>query len=272
MNIAPYVKSAKLKPSEKVGGVDTYVITYPIKTGRKGVTRTETLWIGKSDFLIRQIKTSSQITASAMGPGPKGMKKPTGSLVITQKTVMDMVQPDSPVAEKTFKFSPPPGAKDAATIKPPKQSSSQQLPPPPNVTGKKAPDFNIPSTEGKNISLSNYRGKNVLLVFWAMASPQSKQALPEIQKLNKSLKSDSVVLSINLDANNETVNKFTKEHSISFPVMVSPQKTFNAAMSYGLRELPSVFIIDKDGSVKGKILGPKSAEELKSEVAKYGIH
>ncbi|MEN6521922.1 MAG: redoxin domain-containing protein [Armatimonadota bacterium] len=270
MNIAPYIKSARLKPSEKVGGVDTYVVTYSIRTGRKGLTRTETLWIGKNDFLLRQIATSAKIPPSALGSVPKGVKGPKGSLVISQKTVMNLVQADQSISADIFKFVPPPGAKDAATIKPPKQPD---IPAPPRVTGKKAPSFSIPSLNGREISLSSYRGRHVLLVFWALGSPQSKQALPEIQKLNKILDTESTaILSINLDGNNEAAGKFIKEHGISFPVMVGSQKTFKTAMDYGLRNLPTVFVIGKDGTVKGEMIGPKSANEMKTEVAKYGIH
>jgi cytochrome c biogenesis protein CcmG/thiol:disulfide interchange protein DsbE len=270
MNTAVYIKSGKLKPSEKVGGVDTYVVTYPVKTGKKGVTRTETLWIGKNDFLLRQIKSSVQISPSAMGPMPKGAKKPKGPIVMTQKTVMESVKANEPISGKIYRFVPPKGAKDAATIKPPKQQMN--LPPPPNVTGKKAPDFSIMSTSGKKVSLANYKGRDVLLVFWTMGSPQSMKILPEIQKLSKMLGSDSAVISINLDGNDEKVSKFAKEQGVSFPILINPKSTFKTAMEYGLRDLPTVFVIDKSGFVKGKILGPKSAEALKSEVSKYGIH
>ncbi|MEN6371165.1 MAG: redoxin domain-containing protein [Armatimonadota bacterium] len=270
MNLTPYIKSARLKPSEKVGGVDTYVITYPVKTGRKGMTRTETLWIGKNDFLLRQIKTLAQISPSAMGPAPKGVKGPKGSLVISQKTIMSLVQAGQTIPSGTFKFVPPPGAKNAATIKPPKMPNP---PAPPKVTGKKAPGFSIPSLNGKEISLSSYRGRNVLLVFWALGSPQSKKALPEIQKLNKMLgNGGTAILSINLDGNNEATGKFIKENGISFPVMVGSEKTFKTALNYGLRNLPTIFIIGKDGTVKGEMIGIKSANELKTEVAKHGIH
>lgn len=270
MDIVPYIKSAKLKPSEKVGGVDTYVVAYPVKTDKKGVTRTETLWIGKNDFLLRQIKTSAQVSPSAMGPAPKGVNKPKGPLTISQKTVMSLVQANKSIPAGTFKFVPPAGAKDAATIKPPEP---QKLPTPLNITGKAAPGFSIPSIDGKEISLSNYRGRHVLLVFWALGSPQSKQALPEIQKLHEILEpSGVVVLSVNLDGNDEATEKFAKEHGISFPVMVGPQKTFKTATDYGLRNLPTIFVIGKDGTVKGKIIGPQSAEEMKTEAAKYGIH
>lgn len=269
MDVAKYIKPAKLKPSEKISGVDTYVVTYPVQSKRKGVTATETLWIGKNDFLIRQIKTNVQISPSAIGPVPEGVKKPAGPMIISQKTVVKSIKANQLIPEKTFKFTPPSGSKDAAKIKMPEPP---KLPPPPDLTGKKAPDFSLSSLDGKQVSLSGYHGKPVLLVFWGMGSPQAKQTMPEVQKVYKGLESSGVVvLGINLDGNSEATAKFVKEHNISFPIMAGSEKTFKTAMEYGLRNLPTIFVIGKDGTVKGKIIGSKSADAIKTEAAKLGV-
>jgi len=269
MDVTKFIKLAKLKSSEKINGVDTYVVTYPVQSKGKGVTATETIWIGKNDFLIRQIKTDVKISPSAIGPLPEGMKKPTSPMIISQKTVVKSIKANQAIPEKTFKFTPPPGSRDAASIKMPEP---QKLPPPPDLTNKKAPDFSLQSLDGKQVSLSNYRGKPVLLVFWGMGSPQSKQALPEIQKVYKELESSGVVvLGINMDVNNEATAKFVKEHNISFPIVAGSDKTFKTATEYGLRNLPTIFVIGEDGNVKGKIIGQKSAEAIKSEAAKLGV-
>ena len=142
-----------------------------------------------------------------------------------------------------------------------------------DITGKKAPDFSLPDLNGKEVSLSDYHGKPVLILFWSIASPVCKKSLPNVAKFAEDIKdSDIVMLGVNLDANNPEVAKLAKESGVTFPTLVGAEKSFAAANAFGVMRLPVIFVVGKDGTVKGRIFGPfQSPDELDSEVEKYDI-
>jgi peroxiredoxin/outer membrane lipoprotein-sorting protein len=265
VDLSPLIKSAKLKPSEKIGGVDTYVIHVSLPSERKGSTANETIWVGKSDFMLRRIDMTVTMPPGAM-PARPNVNRPTGPTSFTQKMVMSSIVADKPISDKTFRFVPPPGAKDASKIQMPKP------PTPPNVMGKAAPGFTIPSIDGKQVSLSDYKGKPVLLVFWLLQSPQSEQMAPIYQKLQDAVKgSGAVMIGAYLGGDKDKLNKFLKDKGITFLTLFDMDKTFQLANEYGVLNVPMLYVIGADGKVKGKIMGPKTLDQLTSEVAKYGI-
>ena len=263
-DITPYLKTAKLLPSEKVNGVDTYVISYsPLDGKRPGLSINQRIWVGKSDFLIRQMISTRKISASALAKHPGTARMPKVPLVISQRTTVRTVSANVSIPESTFHFVPPPGAKLY-------QPSKPILPP--DVSGKKAPDFSAATLDGRQISLSNYRGKPVLLVFWSSLSKSARRGMPEVQKLHEELKDMGIViLGVSLDGDKSSAEKFVKENGITFQNLYGPEKTFKMASDYGLRGLPTMFVISRNGTVKGSIVGPRTAEGMKSELARLGV-
>jgi peroxiredoxin/outer membrane lipoprotein-sorting protein len=292
-NIYPVMKNPKLLPSEKIGGVDTYVVQYtPNVPMMPGATTVEKIWIGKNDLLIRQIMTSRTISAAAMrqvakssGVGqPKNM--PKDALVITQKTVVASINIDEPVPASAFKFSPPKGATlfsptkmqtppgMAAPQPGPKGSQPPALPEQKNMTGEKAPSFSMPSLDGKQVSLSDYSGKPVLVLFWSAQSPMSMKALPSVQKASQDLKSRGIsVVGVNMDANREAVEKAVKEAGVTFPVLLDYKKAQQTATAYsgGRMGLPTTFVVGKDGKVVGSVAGARTASDFEAELDKLGV-
>ena len=120
----------------------------------------------------------------------------------------------------------------------------------------KAPDFTLTDINGKNITLSALRGKVVLVEFWATWCPPCKDAVPEMNKVYDTYKDKNVqVLAISLDQGGDVASKvrsFVREHRIHYPVLIDDKKVY---VTYGVGNVPVIFIIDKDGKVAKKHIG-----------------
>lgn len=113
-----------------------------------------------------------------------------------------------------------------------------------------APDFTLKDLTGKNISLSDYRGKVVLLEFWATWCPPCKAALPALLALNKKYepKGFTVIgLSIDTDSDvSEKLRQFSALHTITYPILLADEET---QKKYNIVSIPTSFLIGKDGKV-----------------------
>lgn len=117
-----------------------------------------------------------------------------------------------------------------------------------------APDFTLKDTEGKIVKLSDYKGKIVILNFWATWCPPCRKEIPDFIKLSEELSkgNDAVVLAVNLTNgyNGETadrVKKFIKENKMTMRVLLDEKE--EAAANYGIASIPTTFIIHRDGTV-----------------------
>lgn len=279
-DINAFMNNPKMLPSQKIGGVDCFVIAYTpnVPPIMPGAIAKEKVWVGKSDLLVRQIESNQTVPISVLAKlaGPKQHIK--APISITQRTTSASVVANATLPANTFKFTPPNGAKPLQVPKMPppgaKGPGGPQGALPAAEPGQKAPSFNMSSLEGQKVALSDYKGKPVLVMFWATASPQSKKALPGVEKVYQDLKKDGVgVVGISLDSNKQPVEKFVKDNSITFPVLFGYQEAFKSAIEYsgGKIGLPAIFVVDKNGVVKGMISGYKSTSDLKSSLANYGV-
>ena len=120
-----------------------------------------------------------------------------------------------------------------------------------------AKEFTTPAPGGGAVSLASYRGRVVLLNFWATWCPPCLVEMPAMERLHGRLRDKGlVVLAISLDADSEAVvAPFLKEHGFTFPVGLDPQQRVGSL--YGVRALPSTFLLDKKGRVVAQALGPR---------------
>lgn len=130
----------------------------------------------------------------------------------------------------------------------------------------KATDFKLKDLSGKEVSLSDYKGKKVFLNFWASWCPPCKAEMPEMQKLYEETKdSDLVILAVNLAEDKSTVQNFIKDNQYKFPVLLD---TDNAvASNYQVVSIPTSFFIDKEGNIVDKHIGSMSIENMKSYIS-----
>lgn len=136
--------------------------------------------------------------------------------------------------------------------------------PPVVVEGSMAPDFTFPLLGGGEVSLSDYRGKVVLVNIWATSCETCKEEMPFIEKKYRELNGDSFqLLTISTDkGGEEDIRPFLEEigslafddpQALDFPVLMDTEDT--VADTYQTRKYPESFIIDRDGTVKSIVLG-----------------
>ena len=122
---------------------------------------------------------------------------------------------------------------------------------------KLAEDFTLATPQGKKVKLSDYRGKLVFINFWATWCPPCREEMPAMQRLYEQQKDNGlVILAVSVDADPAVVPPFVKTHHFTFPVLVDPK--METANTYGVRALPSSFIIDRQGNMAALALGPRT--------------
>jgi len=117
-------------------------------------------------------------------------------------------------------------------------------------------DFSLPALSGETRSLSSFKGKVVLLNFWATWCPPCRAEMPSMEKLYTSLKGkDFEILAVNLQEDPKTVKEFVTKNGYTFPILLdSSGKTGSV---YGVRGIPTTYLIDKEGFVVGGTGGGK---------------
>lgn len=129
----------------------------------------------------------------------------------------------------------------------PKQVSAIEVGP---QVGKLAPDFTFIDSEGKSVSLSDLRGSSIILNFWATWCGPCKYEMPLIQDLahdKERAEKGLIILTINIGESADTILKFMKARSFSFPVLLDIQKSITRA--YNVRAIPTTFFIGQDGII-----------------------
>ena len=119
-----------------------------------------------------------------------------------------------------------------------------------------APDFTFSGINGKMFSLSDYRDKVVLVNIWATWCSPCVDEMPSMEKLYQKLKGEKFeILAVSIDSLGlKVVAPFMKKHKLTFPALIDPEGTIR--ISYKTTGIPESFIIDKDGILAKKIIGP----------------
>ncbi|MEN6521278.1 MAG: TlpA disulfide reductase family protein [Armatimonadota bacterium] len=117
--------------------------------------------------------------------------------------------------------------------------------------GNTAPVFNEKATDGNQIDLESYKGKVVILNFWAsLNKPSIKEAKNIAAAYNKFKDKGVAVIGIDLDKDQKTLDKFLKKNrNISWPQIYDPGIQNNISTKYNLKKTPYTFIIGKDGRI-----------------------
>ena len=123
--------------------------------------------------------------------------------------------------------------------------------------GLPAPNFTFPDLDGKMVSLADFRGKAVLLNIWATWCAPCVAEMPSMQKLYQELKDEGFeILAVSVDESGaEAVKPFMEKHKLGFPVLLDTKGDIKAL--YQATGIPESFIIDKNGMIVEKIIGPR---------------
>ena len=119
-----------------------------------------------------------------------------------------------------------------------------------------AMDFRIDSLGGGSAKLSDFRGKVVFLNFWATWCGPCKAEVSDINILYKELKGeDFTVFAIDIREPARKVSSFMKKNSLNFPVYLDVSGEISA--QYGITGIPTTFIVDPEGRIVGRAIGPR---------------
>jgi len=122
-----------------------------------------------------------------------------------------------------------------------------------------APEFALNDLEGNKVKLSDYRGKVVIIDFWATWCGPCRKGIPDFVELQETYGEDKLaILGINLDQGNPEevlamVKKFANQYEINYPVLMANPYVVNAYG--GITSIPTTFIVDKEGFVRNGVLG-----------------
>lgn len=123
-----------------------------------------------------------------------------------------------------------------------------------------APDITLKSTTGQNIRLADYKGKVVMVNFWASWCGPCRQEMPLLEKMHKDYKDAGfVLLGVNVDAEAADRDKFLAETPVTFPVLDDSENT--ATEVFGVEAMPSSYFVDKNGNLAHLHKGYKPGEE-----------
>ena len=135
-------------------------------------------------------------------------------------------------------------------------ASNNDIEPVHTKQGPPAPNFTLKGLDGRMISLSDYKGKVVLLNIWATWCGYCVAEMPSLDKLNKMFEDeDFVLLAVSIDEEGERiVEPFMKKKKLNFPVLLDMDS--RVARLYGTSGgVPISFIIRKDGTIDSKVEG-----------------
>jgi thiol-disulfide isomerase/thioredoxin len=140
----------------------------------------------------------------------------------------------------------------------------------PHVLGKstQAPNFTLETLDGKNMSLSDLRGKAVLLNFWATWCGPCKIETPWLVELQKEYGSQGLqVVGIAMDdSGKDDIEKFAKDMGVNYPVLLGKEAVGDAYG--GVPALPESFFIGRNGKIVERIIGLKGRGEIEDAIKK----
>ncbi|MDD5312047.1 MAG: TlpA disulfide reductase family protein [Dehalococcoidia bacterium] len=140
-----------------------------------------------------------------------------------------------------------------------------------NRIGNLAQDFNLHTTDGREIKLSDYRGQNVILNFWATWCGPCRYEMPFFQAVQEKWdKSGVIVLAIATMDDPDSVRSYAKVYNLKFTIPVDVMG--NVAKKYGISGMPTTFFIDQEGIITSVRIGPFiTQEEIEDMMKSFDI-
>ncbi|MBO2537616.1 thiol-disulfide oxidoreductase ResA [Rummeliibacillus suwonensis] len=127
--------------------------------------------------------------------------------------------------------------------------------------GPKAPQFSLSDLDGVEHKLADYKGKGVLINFWATYCPPCKKEMPYLESAYKDYKDQGVeVLAIDAGEPMLIVNQFLADKNVSFPILLDDGDVLD---SYQIINLPKTFLVNKDGVIIDKIDGEMTEKDIR---------
>ena len=131
-----------------------------------------------------------------------------------------------------------------------------------------APDFSLESLDGKTMHLSDFRGKAVLLNFWATWCGPCKIEKPWFVDLQNQYRAQGFqIVGVAMDdGSKEDIAKFAKDMGVNYPILIGKDSVGDAYG--GVPALPQSFLITRDGKIVDKIVGLRGKAEIEDSIKK----
>ena len=138
------------------------------------------------------------------------------------------------------------------------------------IEGTPAPDFTLPTTDGKTISLREALERGpVVAAFFKISCPVCQYAFPYLERIHKAYGNKKVtIIGISQNKQRDTL-AFISEYGITFPVLLDDTNAYPVSNAYGLTNVPTVFWIARDGEIEISSVGwmRKEIEDINRKVA-----
>jgi peroxiredoxin len=129
-----------------------------------------------------------------------------------------------------------------------------------------APPFTLSDTNGKSVQLSDFKGKKVILNFWATWCPPCQKEMPDMQAFYEKYGNDVQLLAVNLtssEGSKKAVSKFLKEKQFTFRVLLDDQDTVGSK-KYRVSTIPTSYFIDEQGKIVQRVNGPMTLKQMET--------
>jgi peroxiredoxin len=134
--------------------------------------------------------------------------------------------------------------------------------------GDTAPNFTLTTLDGKQVSLSDFRGKPVMLNFWYSTCPGCLQEIPGMQRFYAAQQAAGkhfVILGVNSVDDAQTAQQFAQQNGLTYTLVMD--KNQQAATLYNLTATPTSYFIDTHGIIRSTMVGPVDDATLQQKVA-----
>ncbi|MBI2233293.1 MAG: DUF3179 domain-containing protein [Candidatus Aenigmarchaeota archaeon] len=134
-------------------------------------------------------------------------------------------------------------------------------------TSEQAPDFTLQTPDGRPVSLSDFRGKPLIVNFWASWCPFCVEEMPLLERVAK--ENDAQLLFINLQESRDAAMSFANKLGIKSPILLDPEA--DAKKKYNVFTQPVTYFIDANGIIVDKKFGPLTEEELLQKIGSLKV-
>jgi peroxiredoxin len=132
-----------------------------------------------------------------------------------------------------------------------------------------APDFQLQNLSGEALRLSDFRGKPVLINFWATWCGPCQLEMPLIQKYYEKHSPDLVVLAVNNDEPRDAVQAFVDQMKLTFPILLDPGARVED--QYRVRAFPTSLFINREGLIRYQHIGILNEQQLVQYLKQIGV-
>ncbi len=202
------------------------------------------LWIDKQRYFVLQYRVTEK----------KDLGR--GEAEIEDLLKLKRIEVNGEVSASLFRFEPDKSWSEVEMLVLPGEERMM-------LTGERASSFALKSTAGESFELASLRGKVVVLDFWATWCGPCRAEMPSVEKLRAEFGEKVQFLGVN-DEEPGPVKTYIKDHKLQMATLLDSKRDVHR--QYGIRAIPTMFVIDKEGVIRSHFIGSRSEGQLKKAI------